>query len=260
MCLPPRADELCRRLRCCRLQSRLVDHIVARGRAVELRQPLLDHGRILDPGEHPDRRLAGTEVAGDPRLVLIAELQPLVVEPAGGRAAEDADAKGRGAEHEQARADPRTRAPAAGADLVHLEVAGGVEDQDPDRVAGRDPGVLERRGRRVRRRFIGKEGEHELLLCHVRSFLCERATPARHEGQSVAPWLGASPTSDDFESARRCPCQREQGTRTQTTTSSLPTSSPAPRCTINSTVATSWSCRPDRWWCPAGPTAETTLK
>src|SRR6266496_3468548 len=117
-----------RGLRGCRLQSRLVDHIVAGGRAAELRQPLLDHGRILDPGEHPDRRLAGAEVAGDPRLVLIAELQPFVVESAGGCAAEDADPKGRGAEHEQARADPRTRAPAAGADLVHLEVASGVKD------------------------------------------------------------------------------------------------------------------------------------
>ena len=55
------ADEL-RRLPRCRLKSRLVDHIVARGRAAELRQSLLDRGRILDLVEHTDRRLARAEV------------------------------------------------------------------------------------------------------------------------------------------------------------------------------------------------------
>ena len=57
---------------------------------------------------------------------------------------------------------PVLRAPT----LSCLELAVRIEDQDPDRVAMGDPGVLQRVCGVVGGGFIWEEGEYELLICH----------------------------------------------------------------------------------------------
>src|SRR6266540_2539358 len=84
---------------------------------------------------------------------------------------------------------------------------------------------------------------------------------------SITTWVTPSAASQSASASRpavnvakvrtswRRPRLWGAGTRTQATTSSLPTSSPLQRSTTSSTATTSdlVDRRPDRYWCPEGP-------
>jgi hypothetical protein len=87
-----------------------------------------------------------------------------VVQRPGGRAADDADTQRRGAQQQQ---DAPNRGALAGAscpDLVLLELAVGVENQDPDGIAFGDPGVLQRDRGVVGREFIWEDSQYQLFI------------------------------------------------------------------------------------------------
>ena len=84
--------------------------------------------------EHAHGGLAAGELGRDPVAVLGLEAETLVMEGAQEPAADDAGEQGRRGDHRQHEADPGALADAALAELVGLELAFVIEDEDADGV------------------------------------------------------------------------------------------------------------------------------
>jgi len=110
----------------------------------------------------------------------VIEPEVLVVELAQQRAAEGPHAKAHGTQEPEDEAGPRALAAARGADLVGLEVAALVEDEDRDRVVDDDGAVLERLDGPVGGGLGLEDGYDQPLVGHGGSpFIAPRAAPRR---------------------------------------------------------------------------------
>src|SRR5947208_9271705 len=130
-----------RALRCRRLEG-LVAELVGLGRAAELCQFLGDRRRGVVVRQHTHRCLAVAQLNGQPRLVGIGQPQVLVVECANGGASGNSDPQADRPEQSEHASDGGALAGAALAHLVLLELAAGIEGENPDGVAISDPRVL----------------------------------------------------------------------------------------------------------------------
>src|SRR5262245_59208403 len=107
-----------------------------------------------DGSQHADGRLAAFQLVADPLAIRIIESQILVVERAQQPTAYQPCGQPDGGDQGHDGADTGTLAPAALADLVSLELALLVQDQDADRIPLRRPRLLQRGGCRAGRYLV----------------------------------------------------------------------------------------------------------
>src|SRR5271170_2741616 len=121
--------------------------------------------------QHADSRFAPLQLPADPLAIGLVESQVLVVERAQQPAADQACGEpDRGAQRHDG-ADAGTLAPAALADLVRLELALLVQDQDAHGIPLRHPRVLQGDGRCVGRSLVIEDRQDYGLVRHEHSLL-----------------------------------------------------------------------------------------
>ena len=136
-------------------------------RGTAQRGELVSHdGGFGDGSQHAHSRFAPFQLAADPLAIGLVQSQILVVKRAQQPAAYQACGKPDRGDQRHDRADTGTLAPAAFADLVGLELALLVQDQDAGGIPFRHPRLLQRGGCRVGRYLVFEDRQDHRLVRH----------------------------------------------------------------------------------------------